>query len=565
MSFLKSVNLNRTPHYQLVIFLWCISFVFLMLGNDAISLTHPDEIFYAQTAKEMLARQSWMTPYIFDEPQFEKPIFFYWLLMISMKFFGTGPFAARFPPAFFGLIGIGIVYWMAWLLFRNKRTAFLAGLVLTTSCMYLALSRAILTDMVFSIWEVVVLAFFYLAYSEPRHKSLGVIASMGFTGIAVLTKGLLGICFPWTAIVAFLWYKKDLKFLKCPASFIGLILFSLLALPWHILMMQRYGDAFIQEYFYNVHLRRLFDAEHQRCNTWYFYPGTMIGGILPWSLYLFPAIYTAYQEIKQSSRNRDQMVFLLFWILGVFIFLQPAQSKLASYIFPAIPALAMLMAYYIDRALENFQNEKNIRSPACRQAGFKVTGYLTGGFFIVVSIAAIVSGNIYNEMISQPALVYAFAGASLICALMIFIFNKSLQYTKMIFINASFTLILLLTLYGGRLYAEPWVSCKNISDVFKKIDHSDSIILASKFFVRGVRYYTDRKMAVIDINGKGFFSPHPIPFLNTDQKVLDLLSSQPVTYGIVKEGNVRDLQRITSGKYKLTHLDNIGGKYIVKI
>ena len=48
-----------------------LSYFFFIFGNGIFSLTNPDEVFYAQTAKEMMERNSWMTPYIFGQPQFE--------------------------------------------------------------------------------------------------------------------------------------------------------------------------------------------------------------------------------------------------------------------------------------------------------------------------------------------------------------------------------------------------------------------------------------------------------------------------------------------------------------
>jgi hypothetical protein len=121
-------------------------------------------------------------------------------------------------------------------------------------------------------------------------------------------------------------------------------------------------------------------------------------------------------------------------------------------------------------------------------------------------------------------------------------------------------------LFFARPYIEPWVSCKGISEVFSEMDNSQTPVLSSKFYVRGIRFYTDRPMAVIDINGKGFWSPHPIPFLNTDQMVVDFLNERQVTWAILKEGNVQDLQRILKNrKFKINELEGLGGKFILKI
>ena len=177
-----------------------------------------------------------------------------------------------------------------------------------------------------------------------------------------------------------------------------------------------------------------------------------------------------------------------------------------------------------------------------------------------------IAASTYKDFVIHPAPVYAAAIMLTVTAICILVFNRKREYFKMLLAHAGVTVALLAVLLLARPSAEPWVSCKDITDIFKAIDHSNSTVLTSKFYVRGIRFYTDRKMAVIDINGEGFFSPHPVPFLNTDQKVLEFLKTQPLTYAIVKEGNVRDLKRIVEGQpYRLEELRGVGGKHIVRI
>ena len=47
-------------------------------GLGSFGLLDPDEPFYSLSAKEMLANHDLSTPRLFGQPQFEKPIFFYW-------------------------------------------------------------------------------------------------------------------------------------------------------------------------------------------------------------------------------------------------------------------------------------------------------------------------------------------------------------------------------------------------------------------------------------------------------------------------------------------------------
>ena len=58
-----------------ILIVLCGYLFFFQAGK--LALTDPDETFYAQTAKEMLARGEWTTPYLYGKPQFEKPILFY--------------------------------------------------------------------------------------------------------------------------------------------------------------------------------------------------------------------------------------------------------------------------------------------------------------------------------------------------------------------------------------------------------------------------------------------------------------------------------------------------------
>ena len=107
-----------------------ISILFFFVGNNIVALTDPDEVFYSLTAKEMLLRHEWLTPYIFGHPQFEKPIFTYWLLVLAFKIGGVTPWAARFFPALFATFSVVGIYVLTKLIYIDRKRAFFAGLVL---------------------------------------------------------------------------------------------------------------------------------------------------------------------------------------------------------------------------------------------------------------------------------------------------------------------------------------------------------------------------------------------------------------------------------------------------
>ena len=548
----------KFSHAKLLTFLAVLGYFILMCGNGIVSLSNPDEVFYTQTAKEMLKHHSWATPYIFDAPHFEKPIFFFWLLMAAGKVMGVTPFAMRFFPALFGILGVLAAYGIAFCLFREKRSAFWSAVVLCTSFIHLTLSRAVLTDMVFSMLVVMSIGVFYWGYAQRAFRNTAIVLGFAIAGVAVLTKGVLGLLFPLGVLGIYLLYKKDLQFLRTPALWLGIGVFLAIAVPWHLIMLQRYGEDFIREYWTNVHVRRILEAEHPKSDSWYFYPGTMWAGVLPWSFFVFPAAETLLRKMKERSREKDAMVFLLIWIGFILVVMQAAHSKLASYIYPAFPAVAIIVGRYLGETLPRLKEGRPVKS-------FITVTYLMAGLLFLVAVGGIWATFLYSSLIGDKFPVYIFTVLIFGAVVSILVLNARREHGKSLIPIGSVTASLLVLLFLGRASAEPWVSCKDIAEVFQRFDRSDSTVLASKFYVRGVRYYTDRKVAVIDINGSGFFSPHPVPFLNTDQKVLDFLGSQNITYAIVKVSNVHDIVRIADGHFRVEELAQLGGKHILKI
>jgi len=60
-----------------------------------------DEIFYYKSTQEMLHTGDILSPTYFSEDRFQKPILYYWLVLISYKIFGANWFSARFVAVFF--------------------------------------------------------------------------------------------------------------------------------------------------------------------------------------------------------------------------------------------------------------------------------------------------------------------------------------------------------------------------------------------------------------------------------------------------------------------------------
>ena len=531
-----------------------LAYVFLIMGNGIISLTNPDEVFYTQTAKEMIQQKSWMTPYLFGQPQFEKPIFLYWMLRASIEALGSTPFAARLPAAFIGLLGIVAIYLMGLIGFKDSKKAFFSGLVMLSCGFYIGLSRSVFTDMIFSVFILFALLAFYWGYTYPARKGIGLLLFALFSALAVLTKGPLGIMITLAIVVAFLLVKKELKFLFCKYSLWGLLVFCVVALPWYILMEVKYGASFNREFFYNDHFVRLIKAEHPAADTWYFYPFTLIGPMFPWSLFTLLALICLVRGIRRNTDNF--ILFLGIWIGVVLLAFQFAHSKLTSYIFPLFPALGLLTAGFIcDKGLSAKNSSRT----------FYTLSLITAIVVLLFPIALAVTLPSYLMYVGSKAPIYFLASGLFILGVFSLVFALRKRFTEFVFTLIFLPLVMLLGAASVSKHIEPYASSKPAVEYLIKNHTFSGPIICSKFFARGVRFYTDREVAVVDIPGTPFFSPHPVPFLDSDVKVREFLSRQPVTYGIIKKGNVVDFRRLTEGYFKFEILRQAGNEYVIRV
>lgn len=521
-----------------------------MFGNGFLNLTNPDEVFYTQTAREMVKQNTWMTPYLFGAPQFEKPILTYWLLRISFIIFGVGPYAARFFPALFGIIGVVGVYLFGITAFRDEKKSFLAAIIMCTCGLYVGLSRTVFTDMIFSIFIFLSLLAFLWGYLAQK-KNAGILLFYIFCGLAVLTKGPLGFTLPLLAILIFLFREKNIKYFFCRACLWGFLIFALISFPWYIVTIKKYGMLFIYEFFYNDHIRRIFEAEHRTNDSWYFYPATMVGCMFPWTFYTLGALIYLFRRLKERIN-----FFLFSWILAVLLTFQFAHSKLTSYIFPMFPALALISADFIYRFRLN--NEK-------RQA-FAIT---LGTFlvFIIVPPGLFWGVSNYPQYVHNRLAVYIFACSLIILAFSILFYALRRNFFRAACITALFMpLVLGFTRFvykDAEPYLSSYAACKYLEENYPV----EGTVFASKFFARGVRYYTDREVAVADFGGKNFFSPAPIPFFSTPEDAMKFMRRQTVTYCIVKESMAERFGRIAGerAEFKYNLLKVIGNAYLVKM
>lgn len=543
-------RLNTKKHLLILIGL---SYVFFILGNGLVSLTNPDEVFYAQTAKEMLEHKTWMVPYLFDAPNFEKPIFTYWFLRIGYILFGVTSFGARFFCSFFASLGVIAVYFFSLLAFDDKRKAFVTALILMSSSLYLGLARTVFTDMFFTVLILLAFLSFFWGYAGGKRKTCAILLFFFFCGLAVLTKGPLGFLMPLAAIVIFLAVRKDLKFILCPQAFWGLLLFCATAVPWYWFIYKKFGQAFIQEFFVNDHWRRVLEAEHLGNDRWYFYPLSMVACMFPWSIFVFLSFFHFVKKLKEKN-TRPVYLYLLCWISVIFIVFQAAHSKLVSYVFPLFPALAIVAGDFITEGIRIGKKR------------FFLPSIISWSALACFPVALIVSSIKYAAYVPSKVFLYAFIvfyAVQLAFMLSFILKRRFLAQAYLLSLQIPFIFYFFILSHSQ---ASGYLSSDEACGYLLKNNSVDYTIICSKPFLRGVRFFTDKPVAVMNRGGENYFSPHPTPFFNTEEKIRDFLLGQPVTFGVLRKSDFSDLKGIAvQSGLKCELLKVFGDEYVARI
>lgn len=316
--------------------------VFFRLGG--LPFTGADEPRYARIAEEMQADGRWVTPVLEGRPWLEKPPLYYWITIPWFAAAGPSEAAARTGPALCALISALAVFFLG-ARFRSAGTGFLASCILLTSIGIPAFGRSASTDMPFTACLTVSLSFLAAAAAGrgyPRWKTaLGYV----FLGLAVLAKGPVALVLI-AGIAALFWTLDDrggsLRRMLVPE---GLVLTLAVAAPWFVLAFQQNGYSFITTFLINHNLARYVSDIHHHTQPVYYFVPVLLGLLFPWSGWLAALWPGSISARLRAWRDWDPMIlFLTCWFLVPFVFFSLSKAKLAGYILPSIPPLALLLA-----------------------------------------------------------------------------------------------------------------------------------------------------------------------------------------------------------------------------
>ena len=333
------------------VLIWGAVFTLLFIGTLWYRpLLLEDETRYAEVAREMIATGDWVSPKMDGADYFEKPVLGHWLNAIAMTIFGENNFAVRFFQGFLTLLtGFGLYFFARP---HGEKLARMATMIFFTTALVFAVGTYAVLDAQFSFFTFLTFVGFYMFAEENNKKRMAMwlVVTGVALGLAFLAKGFIAIAITTaTCGIYILWRRKWAKLATSP--WIIVLIAAAVALPWCIAVHKASPD-FWRYFFIEEHVDRVLgksSAKHPE-PFWYFIVALPLVA-MPWTL-LWPAAFAGFHKEWKSAFSTPIMKFSLLAFAVPFVIVSASSGKLATYILPCMPFLAIITARGLERCAE---------------------------------------------------------------------------------------------------------------------------------------------------------------------------------------------------------------------
>jgi len=323
-----------------------------------------DEINFAECAREMLVSGDYLNVQINFRPFWEKPPLFIWMQVLSMKAFGVNEFAARFPDAVCGILSLQVLYAIGKRLYDAKFGLWWV-LIYASSVLSHLYFRSGIIDPWFNFF-IFLSVYFFILYSEPedrktKNRNIPVMLSGVFAGLAILTKGPVGVLLVGLVIAVFyvigilktLRAKTDVRDRMKRPKLGEILIFAIAVLlvggSWFIVQWLSGNSAMVVKFIqYQVRLFTIPDAGHG--GHWSYHIWILLLGMFPASVLALKSFRVKVFE-NPGQRHFYKVMLILFWV--VLVLFSVVKTKIVHYSSLCYYPLTFLAALTVRNLLED--------------------------------------------------------------------------------------------------------------------------------------------------------------------------------------------------------------------
>jgi 4-amino-4-deoxy-L-arabinose transferase-like glycosyltransferase len=349
--------LSRAAAFILLIFLAAA----IYLGTAGFpALLDDADASHAMVSREMLQRHDGVILYMNGIRYLMKAPLHYWAVAISYAVLGQNEFSTRLPVAL-AMIGLVLLVNEFARRFFGVRAGLYSGLVVCTGAGFFLFTRIMIPEAIYALEFTAIFYLFLRGWSKSLDTRAAYWGAAALTGLAMLTRGLIGVLFPAAILFLFIAATRSWNRWRELRLFSSAAIFLLVAAPWHILASLR-ANSFFWSYFINEHIKRAigtrFPPDYEAVPLW-LWLGAHLVWFFPWSIFLPAALKCIPQPRtwKNLASEGQVRLLLVIWTGLILLFFSLTfGSRMEYYSFGAWPAMAILLGIGLAKAEE--QNER---------------------------------------------------------------------------------------------------------------------------------------------------------------------------------------------------------------
>jgi 4-amino-4-deoxy-L-arabinose transferase-like glycosyltransferase len=301
-----------------------------------------------------------------------------------------------------------------------------------------------------------------------------------FLGLAILGKGPVAIVLAVGTALCF-WFLDDKGIALVRWRILtGSAVAAAICLPWFWLAFHQNGYSFISTFFLNHNIARYVTGIHHHSQPFYYFLPILIALLFPWSGWVILLIKSPIKELHRRREWDPGMIFLFSWALFPIIFFSFSDSKLAGYILPSLPPIALILGVRFSRLIDE-------NSGKSRQ--MQIGMYFSLGFSLAFAIAAPIY---FQKEYENPGIGLLLGTVALIPSLIAFGIGRWGKRTRIfeVFVIQGLLMILVIAQFAFPVLGA-WHSSREIALKAVEAQKTGEPIVTYGFFHHSFNYYTE--------------------------------------------------------------------------
>jgi hypothetical protein len=250
---------------------------------------------------EMARSKDFVVPRLNGQPFLEKPPLYYWVASPVFRSLGENTYSAKIPSALAAIGGVLVVFILAQKMGFSLSTAFVSAWVLATSAEYWSLGRQCMIDMTLCLFVTGAMLCFFQASRSETDRTLWGAGFVLSLACAVLTKGLVGLAIPLSALTIWLLARKDFSFRAWFPLIFGTGLCLVPVALWIYLLCRQLGGDMVYKAMLANSFGRFTGSYAEHVEPFYYYLMKFPPQLFPWVLFVRPG--------NPTTRKRKPVAF----------------------------------------------------------------------------------------------------------------------------------------------------------------------------------------------------------------------------------------------------------------